>query len=128
MPRAYFVSECAEKYANPLEGQPTYLLVEPIDWNDKFEHWYVDENYACIDDMGNRYSLSWHPEKGIKAAIVETSQVYEVLFRRWLQLWIDSLPERVTSALSLPCEGGAMLCMETALNDPEKLKRIANRR
>ena len=128
MPRAYLINECRDKNANPLEAQPVYLLAEPVDWNNEFEYWYVDENYACIDDEGNRHALRWDSEKGMSADATENSTDLKSLFYKWLDTWIDALPSRLKRELNILETGRDERYLSRLLDDADVVRRLSRRK
>ena len=128
MPRAYLISECADKNVNPIDGQPTYLIAEPVDWSHEFEHWYVDENYACVDDDGHRYALRWDLERGMSAEVIEGSKGLRSLFYAWLEIWITNLPPQLRRALNIPERGRDEEYLSGLLDDIDVLRRLSKRK
>jgi hypothetical protein len=128
MPRAFLHFENVHKEADSLDGPACDLIVNEPGRLDRFEYWYVDENYALIDDEGNRYALRWDSSEGMTAEIVETSTALRSLFYKWLEVWIAGLPSHVRKALNIADTDRSETYLSILLDDAELLQRLSARK
>jgi hypothetical protein len=125
MPKVYLMSEVGE-YENPWNGAPTYCFVEPVDWSVEFEEWYVDENYALIDNDGCSYRLVWSAAAGFKIIWVAQSDEYKILFYKWLRIWLSGLRPKLYESLRFP--PGSLLDgnLTEFINDQSRVRLVAD--